>query len=65
MTSERKPPKRSKEEREQEYLAAIEQVFSYPLQDWQKDALLQIRRATIEGRPINANHYAMWRTGGA
>jgi hypothetical protein len=62
MANERKP-KRSREERESEYLAAVEQVFSYPLMPWQKEALLEIRKATIEGRVINANHYAMWREG--
>jgi hypothetical protein len=45
--------KRSKEEREKEYLDAVEQVFTYPLQDWQKTALLEIRRGTIEGRPFH------------
>ena len=52
MATNQKPPKKSKEEREQEYLDAVSRVFTHPLMDWQKELLLTIRRATIEGRPI-------------
>lgn len=42
--------KKTKEEREKEYLDAVEQIFTHPLMPWQRELLLEVRRATTEGR---------------
>lgn len=63
MATQPRKIKKTKEEREAEYLAAVEQVFSYPLMPWQRDALLEIRRSTIEGRDIDAHRYKLLREG--
>ena len=45
--------KRPKEEREEEFLTAIEQVLGFPLPDWQKRIILAIRQDSLAGTPIN------------
>ena len=44
---------RTKQEREQEFLAAIELTLGFPLMDWQKPILLEIRRKSLNGEAID------------
>lgn len=45
--------KLSREQKETEYLDAVEQVVGYQLQDWQRKMLLQIRADTLTGKSIS------------
>lgn len=45
--------KRSKEEREAEFVEAVEQILGFPLMPWQRVLLLGVRQASLAGDPIN------------
>ena len=44
---------RTKQEREQEFLQAIELLLGGKLMEWQKPILLEIRRSSLNGDPID------------
>lgn len=46
-------PGRSKEERDEEFIAAVEQLLGFPLMGYQKPYLLYIRQASLSGKKID------------
>lgn len=50
-----KQPKRTKEEKEKEFIDAIEQLLGFPLMEWQIPWILEIRRKSLAGEPIDMN----------
>lgn len=45
--------KLSKEQKEAEFLDAVEQIAGYHLQNWQRKLLLQVRADSLMGKPIS------------
>lgn len=45
--------RRSKEERDQEFIEAIEQMIGASLMPWQKPVVLYIRECSLSGREID------------
>lgn len=52
LREEVKRAKRSKAEKESEFIANVEMLLGGALVDWQRDILLEIRRASLEGREL-------------
>lgn len=48
-----KPQRRDKEEKEQEFVDAVQKLLGFPLMPWQKPILLKIRADTMAGRKID------------
>ena len=46
-------PGRNKEEREEEFIGAVEQLLGFPLMAWQKPYLIYIRQASLSGKAID------------
>jgi len=55
MQNQNKDSRRA--ERDKNYLDAIEQVFQFKLSGWQKEQLLEIRRLSLAGKPIEVESY--------
>lgn len=54
--------KKSKEERDAEFVAGVENLFGYPLLQWQKMGLVEIKRALLAGEDIDIVDMAKYRT---
>lgn len=54
--------KKSKEERDQEFVNGVENLFGYPLLQWQKMGLVEIKRALLAGEEIDIVDMAKYRT---
>lgn len=54
--------KRTKEERDQEFVNGVENLFGYPLLAWQKMGLIEIKRALLAGEDIDIVDMAKYRT---
>lgn len=48
-----RPNRPSREDREAEFIEAIEQLLGFPLMEWQKPYVTYIRRTSLSGKPIN------------
>jgi|KBSMisStandDraft_5_1062788.scaffolds.fasta_scaffold1231934_2 hypothetical protein len=46
-------PKRSREEKEEEFIQAIEQTLGFPLMAWQRPLVVKFLRAHQSGEPID------------
>lgn len=46
---------RSKEEKEKEFIDAIEQLLGFPLMEWQIPWMLEVRRKSLAGEQIDMN----------
>lgn len=49
----RQQAKRTKEEKETEYIQAMEMLLGFPLPEWMKPKMLEIRRASLAGEVID------------
>jgi hypothetical protein len=38
---------------EKEFVDNVEQVLGFPLMEWQKPLILAVRRASLEGKPLD------------
>lgn len=47
--------KQTREEKEADFISSVELLLGFPLMDWQKPWLLEIRRRSLAGQPINFN----------
>lgn len=45
--------KARRKELEDEFIANVEQVLGFPLMPWQRPVMLAVRRATLEGTPLD------------
>lgn len=45
--------KKSKEEKEQEFIESAERLLGFPLLSWQKPLLLEIRARSLSGRDMS------------
>lgn len=46
-------PKMTKEEKEAEFVDAVERMLGFPLMEWQKPILLYIRLRSLSGQSID------------
>lgn len=55
--------KKTKEERETEFIDAVEQVLGFPLLPWQRRLMLEIRTNSLAGRSvrITKTELSKWR----
>lgn len=44
--------KQTKEEKEAEFISAIELILGFPLKSWHKEQILIVRQASLAGKPI-------------
>lgn len=49
--------KQTKEEKEAEFVAAIELILGFPLMEWQKPIIIEIRANSLAGRPLDLSSY--------
>lgn len=57
QTEESHMAKQTKEERESEYLEAIQLLLGFPLMDYQKTLMLEIRAKSLAGQPLDLSQY--------
>lgn len=53
VTAQETKGKRTKDEREREFIMSVEMVLGHPLFEWQKEWLKEIRKASFEGKKLN------------